>query len=310
MTSKFIDKITNAKFIALIAHVKPDADSLGSCSAIYTYMLQLHKKVVFVCKTKEISKKFEVIPWVNKIKSDIPKGVDLVITCDVASKKRIGFDIDVDINIDHHSSNEKFANLNIVNPNAISTTEVVYDIFQSLHVKINPKIATALYCGLLDDSDMFSSSKVNGTTFALAKELINFGANHKSVVKYLQKYSTLSSLRLYGKMFMQMELLYNAEVALFEVSREILQQTGAIEEECEEALEKALELSTVNISILLVEKQDGGIKVSFRSDGKNVLDIASKFGGGGHIIRSGCDFKDKDINQVKKIILDEVKKIG
>jgi phosphoesterase RecJ-like protein len=297
--------ISDAKHIVLVSHIKPDADTLGSASAFYSYLLSLHKKVTFVCKS-DIKKNFLVIPWVEKIKKELPKRYDLIIYFDCSAKQRSGFDVEVDINIDHHLTNTKYAKLNIINQNAISTTYVVYELFKKLEVKINRKIATALYAGLIDDSDMFSLDSVDGTTFAFAKELIEFGANHKNVVKYLQKYSTLSSLKLQSYMFLEMELLHNAKVAVFSVTKELLEKTGALEEDCEIALQKALELPTVKMSILFVEKNNADIKVSLRSFENDVLKIALKYGGGGHTVRAGCDFKNSDIDKIKEKILKEV----
>jgi phosphoesterase RecJ-like protein len=311
MIEKLHNSILEAKYIAVVAHVRPDADTLGSASALYSYCLQLHKKVVFVCATPVIEKKYSCIAWVEKIKKNIPASVDLAITCDCASLERIGIDLSSKIiNIDHHKSNEHYGDINIIDPDAISTTKVVYDLFEKLHVKVNAKMATALYAGLVEDSNCFSSTAVDGIVFAFAQTLMQLGANHQEVMKYLQNYSTLSHQRLLGKMLVSMELVSNATLAVHKVPYALLEATGASYQDCEEALEKSLDLPTVEISLLIVQKQDGSFKVSLRSTNVDVDLIASSFGGGGHSFRAGCVFDathtmdtiyEKIIKKVKEI---------
>ena len=149
-------------------------------------------------------------------------------------------------------------------------------------------MATALYAGLLDDSDGFLSDSVDGMTFALAKELVELGADYKVCNKFLKRYETLAGLRLKAIMLSNMKLVNNAQVALHLVSREDLKKSGALDEDCEKALEESLNLVTVKVAVLLRENEDLSLKASLRVDGNlNALDIASKYNGGGHQSRAG-----------------------
>ena len=305
---EFIRYVQEASYVAVVAHERPDADSLASASALYTFLLQQRKKVSFVCKS-EIEKRFFVIPWTDRIKHDFG-GEDLVIVCDAASKERIGFSCEAKIiNIDHHSTNRMYGDCNIVKSDAIATAEVVYNLLVALDAKINAKMATALYAGLLEDSDGFASSRTDGMTFALAKELIEHGANHHDVIKYLQKYSTLSHLRLLGAMLLDMQLVRDATTALFLVEYAMMERYGARYEDAEEALERALELPTVELSLLILQKQDGVLKVSLRSECFDCASIAAHFGGGGHKERAGCELYDTTLEKAVKKILEEVERI-
>ena len=306
---EFAELVDDASYVAVVAHERPDADSLGSASAFYSLILQLHKKVSFVCKS-EIERRFFVIPWVDRIKHSFG-GEDLVIVCDSASLERIGLECDAKIvNVDHHATNTMYGELNIVQNDAIATAQVVHALFKEMDAKINAKMATALYAGLLEDSDGFSSARIDGTTFALAKELIELGAKHKDVVKYLQKYSTLSHLRLLGAMLLEMQLLRDATTALFIVEYAMLERYGARYEDAEEALERALELPTVELSLLLLQKKEGDVKVSLRSEKFDCAAIAVKFGGGGHKERAGCELSGGvSLQEATKRILEEVERI-
>ncbi len=267
MRDLFKKAIQEASSIVIIVGKSSDIDALGSASALYTYMLQLHKKVVLVSQKSSFEKHLYVIPWIEKIKTVLPKKVDLVFTCNCCSLEMCGFeDKEKVITFDHREKSEKYGKINIIDPCAISTTQVIFELFLDLHVKINPKMATALYAGFVEKSNGFLSIKVDGIIFALTKKLIELGANHKDVVKYLQKYSTLSQVRLLGKMLTEMELLCDAQIACFSVSQEMLLGSGASVDDCKLAMQKALELPTVRFSVAVVETENLFIKGFIISD--------------------------------------------
>ena len=282
MTTLFQKQIEKASFVAIMVEQNVDVDALGSASALYSYMLQLHKKVVLVSQKSSFEKNLYVIPWLKKAKKELPKGVDLILTCKDIYQENSAIPVFV---------------LNNENKDIIATVQVIYELFICLHVKINSKMATALYAGLVSKTKMFTLKNVNGIIFALAKELIELGADHQNVVKYLQKYSTLSQVRLLGKMLLEMELLDDARIAFFSVTDEMLLSFGASVDDCEEAMQKALELPTVEFSILVVQTEDLHVKAFFRSDRNNTFWNIKDF---------GTDISQKE---AKEKILVEVRKI-
>ncbi|NPA65329.1 MAG: hypothetical protein GXO11_00460 [Epsilonproteobacteria bacterium] len=272
-------KIPNASSVVIVLPEEVDVDLYGSASVLYTYILQLHKKVFLISK-KDIDQKYFVIPWIDKAKKTIPKHVDLILTCK-----------------DELISNQENIVLETYRKNVICLTQLLFEVMKSLHVKINPKMATALYSGLIVRTDMFSLKEVDGIIFALAKELIELGADHKNVVKYLQKYSTLSQLRLLGKMLSEMELLLDARVACFSVSYELLKQCGATYKDCDVAVQKALELPTVKFSVLIVEMEDLTIRGSIESHQVESVQKNVEF----ESIISLQEAKEKILEKVKEI---------
>jgi bifunctional oligoribonuclease and PAP phosphatase NrnA len=296
-----IERIHQAEHVVVIAHIHPDADSLGSASALYTYMLQLHKKVTFFCKSRYIDEKLEFLPWFDKIKHSIPSSVDLAISVDCGSRSRLGVEIHVDlINFDHHQSNDLYAQYNVINAEAISTTQVIYDFFNDHEIRINQKMATALYAGLLDDSSNFLSYKTDVKTFDMAKDLCELGAEIQTVSNYISKYLPLSAFRLKGAMMRDVRLYDNAGIAFFVVSQKMLEQYGAHPKDCETALEEGLYLPTVEVSVLLCETKDLSIKGSMRSQGElDVDEIAQMFNGGGHKHASGFVVWDKTLDEME-----------
>ena len=309
--NKIIKRIDEAKHIVVISHVNPDTDSIGSASAFYTYFLTLHKKVSFFCVTKDINNKLSFLPWFDKIRDSFTSSADLAIALDCGDISRLGVDLDIDlINIDHHQSNNNYAKFNLVNKKAISTTQILYNFFKDNSVKINKKMATALYAGLLDDSNGFMDERVDGTFFATIKELIDSGADTKLCNRYIMQYMSLGAFRLKGIMLRDMQLFNNAQVAIFIVKNKDMLATGAIGEDCEYALEESLSLPSVTVALLLKENSNSTIKGSLRSDGNvDVLKIASLFNGGGHINRAGFNLSDANpIDEIKEKILQLINK--
>ncbi|MDA3908475.1 MAG: phosphoesterase [Sulfurimonas sp.] len=140
-----------------------DAKCLPSASALYTHVLRLHKKVSLVCKTKNINNKLSFLPWFEKIKSDRVSSADLVIELDISSIE-------------------------------------LFNFFKINNIKMNHKMGTALYAGLLQETNGFLNSYIDGTTFAMAEELIECGADYKTCNNFIMKRSTLCALRLKATM--------------------------------------------------------------------------------------------------------------
>ncbi|QOY51277.1 DHH family phosphoesterase [Candidatus Sulfurimonas baltica] len=309
--NEIIQRIKNANHIVVISHVNPDADSICSASAMYTYLLQEHKKVSWFCKTKKIDSKLSFIPWFEKIRDSFPSSADLAISLDCGDIKRLGVELECDlINIDHHASNTNFGMLNLVDSNAISTTMVLFDLFKTNGIKINKKMATALYGGLLDDSNGFMDENVDGTIFATIGELLECGAEHNICNKFIMKSVSLAALRLKAIMFKNMRLEAEARIAIFCVSDEDMKSTGAIGQDCESPLEESLYLPHVEVALLLKQNSDFTLKGSIRcTSGVDASKIASNFGGGGHASRAGFNINSVvQIEDVQKEVLNLIKK--
>ncbi|WP_373000520.1 bifunctional oligoribonuclease/PAP phosphatase NrnA [Sulfurimonas sp.] len=208
--NNILDGINNAKYVMIVA----DAKNLSSASALYTYVLRLHKKVSLVCETKNIDNKLSFLPWFEKIKSAKVSSADFIIELESGSVE-------------------------------------LFNLFKNNNIKINNKMATALYGGLLQESNGFLNSSVNGTFFAMAEELIKCGADYKTCNKFIMKRTTLCALRLKAIMLEGMILQNSAKAAVFYICDDDLNSTGATIEDCDEALIEALKLPQVELSVLL-----------------------------------------------------------
>lgn len=197
--------------------LKCDADSFANASALYSYILTEHKKVSLVCETS-LAKKFAFLPWFEKIRKKIPSSADCII------------DVDSDV-------------------------LALYNSFQEKSVKINKKMATALYGALLLRYDFFRSSECDGIVFATASQLIELNAAHRECVKYLHYYQPLAYFRLQSILYKNMLLCENASVALLSVSEENFKESGASIEDAYKIMNDVLKLAHVQ-EVRLIKKDE------------------------------------------------------
>ena len=304
------EKIDAAEHVVLIAHINPDADSLGSASAIYTQMLRLQKKVTLFCATEDIDPRLALLPWFDKIRNQFPLSADLAISFDCGSYEQLGVEVtSYLINIDHCSLNTQYGDLNIVDTGAISTTQVVYKLLEQYGVKPNAKMATALYAGLLDNSLGFRSERTDEKTFMLAASLCQNGAQTRVCVEALFERTSLAALRLKSLMLQELQLFKEGRIAVIKVSQEMMLQSGAHLRDCEAVLYESLGLATVEAVLMLLQKRDGSIKGSLRcKSGLDVSNIAEIYGGGGDKTAADFEISGIEIDAAADNVLTKIQK--
>ncbi len=305
-----IQKIKEARHIVLLTHIDPDADTLGSALGLYHSLLALNKRASVINTTK-LPYNLDFLPGIDKIKKELPKRYDLMISFDCGSFDRLGIEKKEFflINIDHHRSNTMYGDINIVDPAAVATSEVVYALLEKGGMPIPKESAISLYTALVDDTGFFKYEGVGARTFELAKKLCEKGASPEWVARMLAMREPLSKLRLLPLVLQTLTLHLNAKVASLRLTQQMLAQTGATKEMGEEALHMARNLATVEVALLLREEEDGGIKVSMRSKERvDVGKIAVAFGGGGHKRAAGFISDLHDFDRVLHVLLEAIKK--
>ncbi|WP_281951332.1 DHH family phosphoesterase [Nitrosophilus kaiyonis] len=308
MYKKAYELIKNASNIALISHINPDGDALGSSLAIYDILKKMNKKVSIVNVTKNLPYNLNFLPGFNKIKTDLPKKVDLLISFDCGSFDRLGIDRrDFKIiNFDHHITNTKYGDINLIENDFAATGEVVYKFLKENGIKISKECAICIYTALVSDTGFFQYESVNERVFNIAAELVKLGVAPDFIAKMLNEREPLAKVRLTAKILDTLTLYLNAKVAVVFLTQEMLKKCGATVDMAENASNIARSLATVEVGILLREEEDGRIKVSLRS--KNYVDvskIAKMFEGGGHKRAAGFVSEYRDFN----VVLDELLQI-
>jgi phosphoesterase RecJ-like protein len=196
------------------------------------------------------------------------------------------------INIDHHISNTGFGAINIVDPDASATGEILYRIMDGLGIKISPDTATNLYAAIVTDTGSFQYQNATSRCHQAASMLLDLGADHRNVQQCLNEHKKLSSIRLLEKGLSTLTLEQEGQIAWMSLPLRFFKETGCCPEDSEDFVNYPKSIAGVEVGILFKEVEDGVIRVGLRS--KNIADVnalAGRFGGGGHERAAGCTIR-------------------
>lgn len=306
-----LEVIQSSRYVLIVTHINPDADTISCGLALGNFMEENKLKHKVFSYTKNIPNNLNYLNRFEKITSKIPDFYDLIIYVDCADEKRglIENQNNVKtINIDHHTSNNNFADVNIVDYAKASTAEVLYDFFKNNELDISSNVATCLYTGMYSDSLGFSTPRVNDETLKIAHHLSMCGANPFFIADQLIRRESLAKFRLLPIVLNSLELYLEGKVGIIYVLPEWLNQTGAKLFDIENGADMVLSIAVVDIAILLCVTSDKTI-VSMRSKNNvDVLKIALQLNGGGHKMAAGCRINTTNIQEVREQILNLIKK--
>ncbi|MFK5882173.1 MAG: bifunctional oligoribonuclease/PAP phosphatase NrnA [Sulfurospirillum sp.] len=304
--------IGDARHILLISHVNPDGDAIGSALALYDALKRSGKKVSLFNATKELPHIYSFLPNVQKIKDKLPSFYDLVISCDCGSFDRLKIekgDYKI-INIDHHSSNRMFGDINLVDKTSASAGMVVFQLLEKNSVKITSGCATCIYVTIVEDTGFFSYSNLSEKTFECASKLVKYGADAKEIATLLRSRVSLAKTRLLGFVLSNFDLYFDAKVAFVYISKDLLASTGAKRYDTKNIVNVLRDIITVKVSVMILEEKNGGFKISLRSEeDADVSIVAKDFSGGGHKNSAGFEVADDDFEELKNTVLQKIKRI-
>jgi len=312
--SKVVQKNNN---FLITSHINLDGDGIGSELALYFILKKLNKKAIILNQDR-LPKIYDFLPGSDKVhcfnnNRINPKSIDVGIVLDCSNIKRIGRtyeifkDIKTIINIDHHKSNENYGNLNYVDCSTSSVGEIIYELIKSIDINLlDEKISTCLFTAIMTDTGSFRYSNVSSKTFGVASHLTSNGIKSHLIANNIYNRNTYPGLKLLGEALLTLEINESSCVSWITITRKMLNDTNANDEEIEGIIDIATTLNNVEISILFRETKDNKIKVSFRSKGNfDVNKFAGKFKGGGHPNAAGCLCSGK-LDEIKEKILSEV----
>ncbi len=311
------EKILSAEKIAIITHINPDGDCIGSSLALQSF-IEKCGKTAEVFNEQGLPQSYAFMAGDKIVRTDAESDgtkYDLVIWADCGSEDRGGKiswvteNADVRINIDHHQTNTLFADINIVDGNAAATCIMIYEMFMACGVEIDLHTAELLYMGIITDSGNFSYSNADKRTHLVAGELLEIGVNVAELTQKLFRTTTYGKLKLTALTLDNLELFYDGKIAVLFTSKKMYAETNTSSEDSEGFVSMARDIKGVKIAVFLRDTTDGAlVKVSLRSNADvDVSEIAKKFGGGGHEKAAGFslpgtipevrDFLIKDLEQ-------------
>ncbi len=309
MYKKAWKKIIGSKNIVIASHVRADGDTLGCVLALYLALKSLKKSVKVYNCSKNLPKRFDFLPNFSKITDKFDEyKTDLLITCDCGSFDRVGLSKGkfATLNIDHHKSNTFFGDINIIDEDAPSASMVVFEFLLANEVFISKEIATCIYVGFVEDTGFFTYGNLTPKVMNEISRLVAYGVDMCEVAQRLKQNTPLCIARLKQYMYNKFYLIQNAMISVCVIDKDALKQTGCGIDDTKNMANLLLSLATVKVSILLVESEYAGTKVSLRSKGVDVGTIACELGGGGHVRAAGFELEYFEPEKIVKKIIEKI----
>ena len=297
--------LRRAAKVRILCHSAPDGDTIGSAFALGRALADSGKRIRIEC-ADEFPDKYDDICGGLDFPEFTP---DLIVAADVASEALLGEKLAdcrgrVDLCIDHHPSNTRYASFTLLRPAAAATCEIMADIIDRLGIPVTPVIAGCLYTGIATDTGCFRYSNTRPATLRLAARLIEQGADSAGINKRMFETVSRQRLALELKALSTLEYHMDGRVAVLTITRAMCGQTGVKDSETEGIPSIPVRIAGVQVGITVKEKEDGVVKVSVRTVvGVNASAICSRLGGGGHANAAGCAFSGYTVAQARDAIL-------
>jgi phosphoesterase RecJ-like protein len=308
---KIKDEIAKAKSVLVITHQNPDGDALGSLLGLRHYLVHHRIAYQLFCATT-IPEYLKFLPHAEEIKTEAAvlteQEYDVVIILDSGDLEYAGVaehfhhlkGLPVVINIDHHGTNTHYGHLNVVNPQASSTAEIIYNILDYFRLPIPKEVATALLTGILTDTGSFSNLSTTPSSMEAASRLLALGAKVREIIDYTFHNKSLKQLQLWGRALARLKEDKETGIITTVLTKKDFDELE-LEESSEGIANFLNNVEKAKAIIVLTEKGDGVIKASMRTTHPDVdvSKIAKYFGGGGHKKAAGFSLKGKLVETEK-----------
>ena len=309
MYNKIYNKIKKADNVLLLTHEKPDIDAVSSVCSMIELLESMNKSYFAFCNDAP-SHQFDFIPHIEKIASSRGDGAkpafnfedfDLIIVFDCGSPDRTKLADEISnrsekqflIEIDHHIKTEDYANLELRDSEAASTTILIYNFFKANKIKINKNMANCILAGILTDSGNFIYQTTTDKTIKISSEMLSLGANLPRIMDNTLRNKKLNALKIWGKAMSRVQINKKYNIAFTALT---IEDVGDLDEEDLEGIPNFLgNLHDVKAVMVIREQNNGTVKGSFRSahPTANVAILAQNLGGGGHIKAAGFTIEGK-----------------
>lgn len=276
--------------ILLLTHKRPDGDTTGCAGALCLGLRQIGK-AAYILENTEVTARYaplvtpyyppqDFTPW-NIVSVDIAE--EKLFTDNAAQ-----YQGKVDLVIDHHPSNTKYGKNNLINANAGSCAEIIFEILQALGVRLTADIATCLYISAATDTGCFKYSNTTAHSHAVAAACLAAGIPAAEINRSLFEVKSRARLQVERLVCDTMEFAKDGAIAIVTLLREDLDRIGATKDDLDSISSIARQVEGVDIGVTLTEDADGSVKISVRTTKSNAAAICVPLGGGGHLRAAGA----------------------
>lgn len=306
------EALRGADRITALCHENPDADTIGGAVAIALIARRLGKEWEIV-SVDAPAPAFDFLPLFDAFRQAPALEPDVAVVCDAATLERVGrvavehaawLDRARLVNVDHHVTNSRFGEVNVVDPGAAATCQVIAAALPHLGVELDEEIATALLTGIIRDSHGFSDPSTSGETLRIAAQLVDAGAPIALVHRRVLADLPYATMALWGRMLRGIGQRRSGRIIYTTLTQEMLDATGTQNHDADGLAEFIAKAKDADISILLREVGPQQTRVSLRvSEAVDATRIAGVFGGGGHARRAGCTIEAPAAAAVDQLLL-------
>ncbi len=296
------EALERADQVALACHVNPDADAMGSMLALACFLARRGKRVAATWPNgiREAPRWASLLPGREHLVApgDMPKQPQVLVALDTADIGRLDGlahlvkGAGTVIVVDHHVTNSGFGGIDLIDPNAAATAQLVYALIDRMGGGLDRDIAACLYAGLVTDTGRFQFSNTTPEVLRIAARLREEDFDHVALSQALYDDNSLAYLHLAGKVLERASHEPAANLVWAYVMRSDLDAVGVGIEETDDLIDVVRTAREADVAAVLKEQRDGGFKVSLRSRGQtDVASVAASFGGGGHRLAAGYSSK-------------------
>lgn len=292
---KLMELVEKAGTIAIVGHVRPDGDCVGSCLAACNYITEQYPEKQVDVYLEKPPVKFSYLKQFDRISQDADTGkqYDLCVCLDSGDRERLGKNViyldtaKQSICIDHHITNQGYAQANFVNPDASAACEVLYDFLDE--EKISKEVAECIYTGILHDTNIFKNSNTTERTMQVAGAMMAKGINFSRIIDESFYRKTYVQNQIMGRAVLESVLFLDGKCIFSVVRKQDMDFYGVAASDLDGIVDQLRITEGVEVAICLHEMESHVYKVSMRSNNiVNVSKVAVYFGGGGHVRAAGC----------------------
>ncbi len=310
----FKSQLGGVKTAAIAGHIRPDGDCVGSCLATYNYIKQNYPQIDVTLYLEEIPNKFKFLAGADEIVHSFEeeKEYDLFIAQDCGDAARLGSAAALfakakkTVCIDHHISNDSFADVNHIFPDASSTSELVFGLIGEEN--LTKEIAECIYLGIVHDTGVFQYSCTSSKTMEIAGKLMEQGIDYSKIIDDTFYTKTFEQNQILGKALLSGRRFADGRIIASVVTAEDMETYHVLPKHLDGIVNQLRITRGVEAAVFLYENEDGAYKVSTRSNGLvDVAALAMKFGGGGHRQAAGFSMNGKPW-EIISVIVSELEK--
>ena len=316
LKTSFIDKKNQTYLI--LCHTNPDGDVLGAALAMKFLLENYYGKKAFVYSKDftAVSTKFDFLPGVNEINvSDTLPVTDVTILLECSNIERTGYkkeDVKSPflINIDHHTTNDNYADINWVESNRAAVCEMIFYLNKIWGKELDYNTAICLYVGILTDTGRFQYSNMTSHIYDILKELVATGIDINFVYRKIYGRKSQAYINFMKILLDSLEFFHDGKLAISSIDSESVKKWNIAVDDMDGAVDYLRDIDDVEVAVFIKQKDLGLYKCSMRSKGKiEVNGISKFFSGGGHKFAAGFDIKAKSLGETKAKILDKIKEV-